>query len=303
MEIAMSHTMTDQELTKIAQTYMGRKAWFTLALAFGSITLYFAFFAAAIGGALPLWLCALVVSYLVYVVYTPLHEAVHNNIAGDSAALKKVNDVVGHIVGSILGVPFAVHHPAHMAHHRSTNVPGKDPDLVFKGTGVWDVLSGGPKIVINEYRYYFRYVYPRASRSSRFIVWSEIAFALGWRAGIAFAGYPLEAFVLGVCSSVVGISFLGVVFAWIVHVPFEKTKRFENTATIFMPKWFHRVGTWAWLWQNYHSIHHLFPRIPFYKYRIVHDSIYEGMTQRGAPTIGKPVVPSAICSEALPASS
>lgn len=290
MESVVTQNMSDQEITRIAQCHMGRTAWFTLALAFGSITLYFGFFVAAIVGALPLWLCAIIVSYLVYVVYTPLHEAVHNNIAGDNAALKKVNDVVGHIVGSILGIPFAVHHPAHMAHHRSTNVEGKDPDLVFKGTGMWDVVSGGPRIIVNEYRYYFRDVYPRASRTSRMIVWSEITLAIGWRAGIAIAGYPLEAFVLGILASIAGTSLLGIIFAWIVHVPFEKTARFENTATIYLPKWIHTLGTWAWLWQNYHSIHHLFPRVPFYRYRTVHDHIYPGMTERGAPAIGEPIV-------------
>ena len=41
--------------------------------------------------------------------------------------------------------------------------------------------------------------------------------------------------------------------------------------------------TWLWLFQNYHSIHHLFPRVPFYRYPSVFGDIEEIMVARGAP--------------------
>lgn len=282
-------TMTDKDILHAAQQHMGHTAWPTLVMSFVVVAIYFGVFAAALFDILPLALCFVLISYMVYAVYTPLHESVHNNIAGNNKKLDKLNNVIGHIVGSILGIPYAVHRPAHMAHHRSTNIPGEDPDLVFTSGSFFDVLLGGPKIIVNEYRYYFKKIYPTAKRSDRILVWAEILIALGWRAGIALAGYPLEAFVLGVLGSLAGVSLLGTIFAWIVHTPFNETERYKNTATIFLPAWLHRVGTFLWLWQNYHSIHHLFPRVPFYNYRRVYELIEPGMQERGAPVMGRPV--------------
>jgi nucleoside-diphosphate-sugar epimerase len=42
------------------------------------------------------------------------------------------------------------------------------------------------------------------------------------------------------------------------------------------------VVTALWLYQNYHSIHHLFPRVPFYKYRVLFDEVEDLMVAQGA---------------------
>lgn len=101
---------------------------------------------------------------------------------------------------------------------------------------------------------------------------------------IALAGYPLEAFVSGVLGSIAGVSLSGAIFAWIVHVPFDETKRYKNTATMFLPRSIHRLGIYFWLCQNYPSHPNLFPRIPFEHYRRVYDVIEAGMIERGAAT-------------------
>lgn len=284
--------MDDLTINKFAQSHMGKTAWPTVVLAVVSITAYFSIFALAILQVLPLWVAVLLISYMVYVVYTALHESVHNNIAGSNEAMKRFNNVVGHIVGSILGIPFAVHSAGHMAHHRSTNVEGKDPDLVFQNESILVVLVGGVKIIFTEFGYYFRNVYPKANPTARLLVISEIAVAIGWRLGLAVAGYPVEALVLGIIGSAAGVSLLGTIFAWIVHRPFDETERYKNTSTIFLPRPIHTVGTVMWLWQNYHSIHHLFPRVPFYRYRKLYDQIYLGMKERGSPVVGP--VPSSL---------
>lgn len=288
----MNYKMTEAEILKAAHPFMGKTAWPTVVMSVVVVGVYFSIFAAAVLDLLPLGVCFLALTYMVYAVYTPLHESVHNNIAGNNQKLKRLNNVIGHIVGTILGIPFVVHRQGHLAHHRATNIPGEDPDLVFSGNSFLDVISGGPKIIVNEYKYYFTRIYPTARRRDRIEVWVEIAIAIGWRVGLAAAGYPLEAFVLGVVGSLSGVSFLGIVFAWIVHVPFTETERYKNTATIFMPRWIHSTGTFFWLWQNYHSIHHLFPRVPFYRYRDLFDVISEGLAERDAPVIevwqGKP---------------
>jgi len=75
---------------------------------------------------------------------------------------------------------------------------------------------------------------------------------------------------------------LGCIFAWIVHSPFNESTRFKDTATILLPPVIHKPVTMLWLWQNYHSIHHLFPRVPFFRYAELFDEICPGVVERGA---------------------
>ena len=45
-----------------------------------------------------------------------------------------------------------------------------------------------------------------------------------------------------------------------------------------------RAGlNWFWMFQNYHSIHHLFPRVPFYKYAELFEEIEDVMVAKQAP--------------------
>ena len=56
---------------------------------------------------------------------------------------------------------------------------------------------------------------------------------------------------------------------------FSEQKRF--------PAWLNGPITWLWLWQNYLAVHHLFPRVPFYRYAALFDRIRSMMVARGAP--------------------
>jgi len=274
--------MTDAEITRAATRYMGNPALATVGLAIAAVGCWGALLALSVTDQISVWLALPPAAYLVYATYTPLHEAVHKNIAGRDRRLARLNDLTGYVVASILGVSYTMHKAAHMAHHRHTNVQGDDPDLVYSGNQFYDALTGGPKIVWNEYRDYFQRVYPRASSSEKRTVIVEILIALAWRAGLGYL-FPLEFLVLGVLANVLGVMILGYIFAWVVHTPFNQTQRFRDTATILISGPLHKPLTWLWLWQNYHSIHHLFPRVPFFRYAELFDDIRDGMLERGAP--------------------
>ena len=276
--------MQDAEIARAAGKYMGRAAPGTVVLAFASVGLWALLFFLSVTGELSVWLALPLVAYLVYATYTPLHEAVHNNIAGQHRSLRWLNELTGYTVANILGVSFTMHKAAHMAHHRHTNTRGKDPDLVYTGDQLYDAFTGGPKMVWNEYRDYFTRVFPGASTGEKSAVLTELALAVGWRAALGVY-FPLEVLVLGVLANVLGVMLLGYIFAWVVHTPFNETARYRDTATLLMPGWLHWPMTTLWLWQNYHSIHHLFPRVPFYKYAALFGDIEDGMVERGAPIV------------------
>jgi beta-carotene hydroxylase len=41
--------------------------------------------------------------------------------------------------------------------------------------------------------------------------------------------------------------------------------------------------TWIWSYQNYHGMHHLFPRLPFYKYKKVFMDKEDELIRLGLP--------------------
>ena len=72
-------------------------------------------------------------------------------------------------------------------------------------------------------------------------------------------------------------------FAYIVHTPHESAGRYVDTSTFVANGALGSIVTALWGFQNYHSIHHLFPRVPFYTYRSLFGQIEEVMIARGAP--------------------
>jgi len=93
----------------------------------------------------------------------------------------------------------------------------------------------------------------------------------------------MEVLVLTVLANLLGNFIIVALFAVAVHHPNTERGRYLDTSTIILPAWINGPVTWLWLFQNYHSIHHLFPRVPFYRYRAVFDRIADIMAARGAP--------------------
>lgn len=274
--------MQESEITGIAKQYMGDPTPVTGVFAATISCAYGYSVYAGITGMWPMWLAFFVTSYLAFMAYTPLHESVHQNICGREKRYRWLNDLVGYTMASILGFSFHIHKWAHRVHHQVTNVPGADPDHVFKGQLLYDTVLGGVLLVGNEYRMYFTDAFPKLDTPRKSIVLAEIATFVGWRMVLA-VWFPNEVLLLCVLSSIAGVTWLVIIFAWLVHIPFDQTQRYRDTSTYLLPKAVHRAGTWLWLWQNYHTIHHLFPRIAFYKYETVFNRIEPGLRERGTP--------------------
>jgi AcrR family transcriptional regulator len=61
---------------------------------------------------------------------------------------------------------------------------------------------------------------------------------------------------------------LAITFDWLPHHPHEEQARYRNTRIFDIP-----VLNWLMLGQNYHLVHHLYPRIPFYHYQKAYGSL------------------------------
>jgi beta-carotene hydroxylase len=111
----------------------------------------------------------------------------------------------------------------------------------------------------------------------------EVAAALAPRLAVVAAGYWVEGIALFCVAWLIGAIVLLYLFAYIVHRPHEEVGRYLDTSTVLLPPSLNALLSWLWMYQNYHSIHHLFPRVPFYKYAELYRDIEEVMEAKRAP--------------------
>ncbi|HEX4872808.1 MAG TPA: fatty acid desaturase [Nevskiaceae bacterium] len=276
-----------QQAIATAREYSGGFAWPTVVLVALVVTGFIGHLLLFVQGLMPFWAAVLAYAVLTYVSYTPLHEAAHGNIHGRHERLKWVNDLCGYLVAPIITVPYSTHTVEHFTHHRYTNQPDKDPDYVVSGMreGLLAFFVCGLRFLWVQNIFLFRGHWATAPRRERLIYVAEVALAIGWRAGfLMIAPWPqgLALLVLGYLG---GAFFTAYWFAYRPHLPYEESARYRNTNSLILPAWL-RPFEWFWLGQNLHSVHHLFPRVPFYRYHALHRRIEPALRAHGTPIIG-----------------
>jgi beta-carotene hydroxylase len=281
--------MTEQELDvqalEQAKRHMGEFAWLTVILGIAASGLYFSLPFMVSAGMVPFLVAAPAMAVLTYVAYTALHEAAHGSVSGSRQDLRWVNELVGYLSGLVLGIPLTAHRHEHLAHHRHTNDPEADPDFVLSDLtrSPLAAVRAAAKAIIQNYSYYrkHRWGLGNASQNRNFCL--EVVAIVGVRVAIVLATDPVTALALFLVAGLGGTVLLGFLFANLVHNPYQAVGRYVDTSTIIAAGPINTVMTWLWLFQNYHSIHHLFPRVPFYRYRELFDAIEPIMLARGAP--------------------
>lgn len=271
------------EANKAATAAMGEIAWPTIMLGICLVSSYVALLAGLLAGVLPLWVVFWSIVIIVYAAYTIVHEAVHGSICGTHTSIKWLNEGLGFLAAQILGAPFTAHRKEHMQHHRRTNFEGEDPDLEIAGGSFRDLFWGTLRALPLQIEYYVEHHWSTASKQDRIALLAELVISIVWRiAFVVLAGWQ-TALLLLVIANLAGFFVTIFLFAWIVHRPHTQTGRFRDTATFIFPGFIDDVVSILWLFQNYHSIHHLYPRIPFYRYRQVFHQIEPTMQEHHAP--------------------
>jgi fatty acid desaturase len=220
-----------------------------------------------------------------YLLFTSMHEAGHLNISGNHNSLRWIDEIIGWLSGIPLFAPFYVFKVIHFRHHAYTNDPEKDPDhwlasknlfsLLFHSTTIFPVyLIKGGRLLFSKERI------PRKVRRELKIgfiglfllltLLTTLRITLGW--AMVLQLWIVPAFIAQVL--------LAFAFDWLPHHPHEEKARFLNTRVFDIPGLRHLL-----LGQNYHLIHHLHPRIPFYDYKKVYLKIKEELKRKGVDII------------------
>jgi beta-carotene hydroxylase len=228
------------------------------------------------------WWIVVGTAFCAYAVYTVLHEAVHGAVTGMNIHLRGVNEWAGYIAAHMLGISFIGHRRGHLKHHRATNHPEDDPDMAFAAhtlpalVAMW--FRGIPK------EWHFAATFKHFTAAEKRVLVCEYLAILTTRALLiaycADLGVTLVTLILG---HLIGNAVLTTLFAWIVHHPHSEQERMKTTTVYQGRRGLDTIMTLLWVSQNYHAIHHLYPKVPFFRYRKLYRKLESYLLAGGVP--------------------
>jgi len=261
----------DREALQKVKPYQGMVAWPTVFLAIGIVAAFALVTTLATMRIIPLWLGLILNTFILYASQTPLHEACHGNIAGRDSRWLWLNHLVGFVCGSILLHEYKAFRYMHLAHHRDTNDPELDPDHWVAVKNPFKVLFRCLTIVWWYHQFYWKHIafHPHIPGMRPLAIHIAVMHALyyGLALGLAVMGYWREVLMLWIFPHILASALIIYFFAYLTHKPHKVHERYRDTNIFWVRgKIIEPVVNWLYMFQNYHLIHHLFPRIPFYKY-------------------------------------
>jgi fatty acid desaturase len=247
-------------------------------------------------GVVPMALGCAINSVVAYAWYTVHHDATHKAISGRRPRYRWLEVACGNVAGFAMQLDFASYGRNHLRHHAHTNTPS-DPDLIVKGPlrqvpVKWAflmtllfvaALPGGQRMVdglVERVAARTGVALPPETERDRA---DRRQLRRLSRLGLVLllASIPLGAFwpalLLWWLPSRFGILLLMVLFQWLPHFPFDRTDRFGATRINRFPG-----STWLLLQQDRHLIHHLYPAIPWYRYRAAFRELRPVLEANGA---------------------
>ncbi|MGK3992180.1 fatty acid desaturase [Sorangium sp. So ce1024] len=220
-----------------------------------------------------------------YAAFTPMHEASHRSLARSAL----LNDVIGRLSGLLLMAPFPAVRHFHMEHHKHTNEADRDPDH-WSGRGPWYLLPFRWATQDLHYYYLFLRSYRAQRRGERFETIATLAAILAVVA-LAFAlGVGELAVLYWVLPARLAIFFLAFAFDYLPHYPHDVTaaqNRYRATRAVDSA-----LLNVLLFGQTYHLIHHLYPAVPFFRYRAVWKHQREELLKLQSDSLAPPRAPS-----------
>ena len=253
-----------------------------LALVFLSLGLFGLESWGYITGQVPLWLAMPANLLAVYIAFTPLHDSSHRAVSSN----KLLNDWLGMLPGQLLlpGVNMTTFRAIHMDHHRYVGQEGRDPDTSLVDVPRW---AGVAYLMFADLNWvYWYYKYGRKIWSRKVTVWLHIMLAMVVVSHVGFLMSPWwkEFLLLYVIPQRVGLGVVAYTFAHIPH-PSGLTwdnEPFQSTVYVRGKSPFRRLM----FGQEDHTIHHLVPHVPWFKYKKVWQLANGVLRKQGIPARG-----------------
>ncbi|TVP58078.1 MAG: hypothetical protein EA349_05185 [Halomonadaceae bacterium] len=239
-------------------------AWPTVTLFLLSYLSYLGATGLAVTGYIPGWVAMVVNTIAAYWLFTVFHDAAHRS-AGKSQSL---NDWLGR-AGILVFFPFPIFKAfrfIHMQHHRFANDQhGKDPDAYTGNGPTWLLPLRWATVDLYYYVFYFKHLSSRPGSEKRELA-MVVVFGLVLFGGLLLAGAGEALLWYWLIPGRVAAFFLALSFDYLPHHPRNSTQQenpWQATNNRMGLEW---LLTPVLMWQNYHLVHHLYPRAPFYRY-------------------------------------
>jgi beta-carotene hydroxylase len=261
----------DRQALQLVKPYQGMVAWNTVFVAIAIVAAFALVTTLATLRIIPLWLGLILNSFILYLDQTPLHEACHGNIAGRDSKFLWLNHLVGFVCGALLLHEYKAFRYMHLAHHRDTNDPDIDPDHWVAVQNPFLVLFRCFTIVWWYHQYFWKHIAFHAHIPgmrpltlhivAMYTIFYSVAF---W---LSVFGWWREVLLLWIVPHFIASAMIIYFFAYLTHKPHEVHERYRDTNVFWVKgKIMEPIVNWLYMFQNFHLIHHLFPRIPFYLY-------------------------------------
>jgi fatty acid desaturase len=218
---------------------------------------------------LPLLVHVMISALAIHLAFTVWHEGVHHTVS----RRRFVNDATG-----ILGVlpymaPFYVEKWFHLQHHALLN-RRDDPNYIYTDGPFWTLPLRYPRVLRFARA---RMVDDPRTSAQRFSDRAGVGvvigiYALAWTHGVFF-----DLVALWFAPVVIGKVVMDWYINYLPHVGLPP-HRFHGTRIIDTP-WL----TVALLGHNYHAIHHLWPSIPWHRYRATFVQKLDYLREHGVP--------------------
>ncbi len=255
-------------------------AWGTIVLFVGVVIGYAGMIAAVFTGTISVPVGTLLSTLLLYLAFTVAHEAGHGNIAHEVKGMKPVERLMGwSVTVPFLIIPFGLFAKIHDYHHAFTNDPDRDPDHWVSGNNLWGANFRALTLALNyiylaNTRFKDDPVIAQTQKSSLLYYGVTLAISIG----LIASGYWVELLMIGIIPAFLTSYILGMVFDWIPHMPTRQQGRYQNTRSYLFPGL-----KYLTLGQNYHHVHHLYPRVTWYNYERVFTIVRPELETKNAP--------------------
>jgi len=218
---------------------------------------------------LPWVVHVLLAAAAIHLSFTIWHESVHRNLCES----QPINDTVGMLAIVPYLAPFYLEKWFHLQHHALMN-QRDDPNFVYTDGPLWQLPL--------RYLRVLRFAHEQMERDPR----TRAQKLLDWIPRVVVGAVCAAAIWAGVFFDVVLLWFVPLVLSklvmdWYVnYLPHAglPPNRFQGTRVT-------DVGwlTWLILGHNYHAIHHLWPSLPWHRYRATFREKREYLREHGVP--------------------
>jgi len=257
-----------------------------------------------------------------YLLFPVIHDASHGSVSQNPYINDAIGTIAG---TTFFFAPFPTWRYIHLRHHRYTNIPDKDPDFWAGGKLENHWLNHKLALplrwsthILHYYYYFFdslfKTVYnslvnktdsvcdlndltnkPELKNSARVLIVTlfSILINIGYLVRSYYNNFFWDMCVLWVIPSAISIMILSFLFDYLPHRPFttEITESRHKTTNMTHGFWSLEgeenplIAALTFNQLTYHNIHHLYPKLPFYKYPIVWKKHKEKLKELDTPIV------------------